>query len=73
MALSKKTIEALLDLVEIKLSCIQVIDRDDAKEVKLLQQARVELCDVAGIELKGEIIPMKALNDSALRPRARAI
>lgn len=73
MALSKKTIEALLDLVEIKLSCIQVIDRDDAKEVKLLQQARIELCAVAGIEPKGEVIPLKALADATLRPRARAI
>jgi hypothetical protein len=41
--------------------------------VKLLQHARIELCAVAGIEPKGEVIPLKALADATLRPRARAI
>ena len=43
MQLSDKTIEALLDLVEIKLSCIHVFDRDDAREVASLERARQEL------------------------------
>ncbi|MBO6784265.1 MAG: hypothetical protein JJ899_13490 [Alphaproteobacteria bacterium] len=46
--LSKRSVETLIDLVEIKLSCIQVFDRDDAKELAALEQARREL---------GEMIP----------------
>lgn len=71
MELSKKSIEALLDLIEIKLSCIQVIDRDDAREVKTLQTARVELYGVLGVEPKGEVIPMQALAEAARTPRPR--
>ncbi|MEP4377721.1 MAG: hypothetical protein ABJ215_02530 [Alphaproteobacteria bacterium] len=40
---TKRSVETLIDLVEIKLSCIQVIDRDDAKELAALEQARREL------------------------------
>ncbi len=43
MQLSTKTIETLTDLVEIKLSCIQVFDREDAREVAQLERARNEL------------------------------
>lgn len=71
MELSKKTAEALLDLIEIKLSCIQVLDRDDAREVKTLQTARAELCSLLGIEAKGEVVPMTALAEAALMPRLR--
>lgn len=71
MLLSKKSIEALLDLVEIKLSCIQVLDREDAREVKNLQDARNELFGLLGIEPKGEVIPMGALAAAARTPRAR--
>jgi hypothetical protein len=40
MQLFKQSIENLLDLVEIKLSCIQVLDRDDAREQKHLETCR---------------------------------
>ncbi len=43
MTLSKQSIENLLDLVEIKLSCIEVIDREDARELKQLRSCREEL------------------------------
>lgn len=39
MPLSAHSIERLVDLVEIKLSCMQVLDRDDARE-----QAGLERC-----------------------------
>lgn len=71
MELSKKSAEALLDLIEIKLSCIQVLDRDDAREVKTLQTARSELCCLLGIEAKGEVVPMTALAEAARMPRQR--
>jgi hypothetical protein len=41
--LSKRSVETLIDLVEIKLSCLQVFDRDDAKELATLEHALKEL------------------------------
>ncbi|MBK1667164.1 hypothetical protein CKO28_03780 [Rhodovibrio sodomensis] len=43
MTLSTPTIETLIDLVEIKLSCFEVWDREDTRELKALQSARDEL------------------------------
>ena len=43
MALSKRVIETLIDLVEIKLSCIEVYDREDSRELAGLEQCRREL------------------------------
>lgn len=40
---SARTIETLIDLVENKLSYLDVTDRDDRAEMKLLQRALVEL------------------------------
>jgi len=71
MELSRKSIEALLDLVEIKLSCIEISDREDAREVKILQRAKQELCGIAGIALQADVIPMPVA--AARVQRARAI
>lgn len=43
MTLTKRSIETLIDLVEIKLSCIEVFDREDQRELNLLETARREL------------------------------
>ncbi len=43
MEFSKKSAELMLDLVEIKLSMMQVNDRDDAKELSNLRACREEL------------------------------
>ena len=43
MSLSRRSIITLLDLVEIKLSGLEVFDREDAREQQALQSARVEL------------------------------
>jgi len=40
---SSRTVETLIDLVEIKLSCLDVTDREDRAELKLLQHALSEL------------------------------
>mgnify|MGYP006304989385 CR=1 FL=1 len=45
MTLSTPTIETLIDLVEIKLSCFEVWDREDKRELKALQSARDELSE----------------------------
>ena len=57
MELSRKSIEALLDLVEIKLSCIEISDREDAREVKILQRAKQELRGTAGTALQAVATP----------------
>lgn len=43
MSLTSRSIETLIDLVEIKLSCLEVVDREDRREMKALQQSLVEL------------------------------
>ena len=43
MKFSKRSIEALLDLVEIKLSAMEISDREDAREFAKLECARDEL------------------------------
>lgn len=42
-SLSQRSIETLLDLVEIKLSCLEVYDREDAREKAYLETSRREL------------------------------
>jgi hypothetical protein len=56
--LSQRSIETLLDLVEIKLSCLEVYDREDAREKSCLENARKELSS------------MKARRLTALSPAA---
>ncbi len=43
MVLSKRTIDTLIDLVEIRLSCIEVHDREDARELANLERCLGEL------------------------------
>jgi hypothetical protein len=43
MSLSKRCVETLLDLVEIKLSCMEITDREDLREHELLQRCIQEL------------------------------
>jgi hypothetical protein len=43
MKFTRRSIEALLDLVEMKLSAMQVSDREDARELATLETARSEL------------------------------
>lgn len=43
MTLSKVTLETLIDLVEIRLGCVEVYDREDARELSALEQCRKEL------------------------------
>jgi hypothetical protein len=63
MSLSRRSIHTLLDLVEIKLSCMQVFDREDARELAVLEHARRELAALAGSERPGkpaDVVPFAA-------------
>ncbi len=50
MSLSRRSAQTLLDLVENKLSCLMVYDREDARELAILEQARRELAASAGMD-----------------------
>ena len=69
MALSQHTLETLIDLVEIKLSMMEVYDRDDAREVASLEECQRELRVMAG--RKAPAAPVVAFPKSA-RGRRRA-
>ena len=49
MALTRRSIATLLDLVEIKLSCIEVVDREDHRELKTLRACRDECCNSSSV------------------------
>ncbi len=68
MALSKRSIDTLTDLIEIKLSCIQVYDREDARELAVLEQARREL-QVMSNDPQSSVLPFA---DAAPRRGRRA-
>ncbi|MEM1401222.1 MAG: hypothetical protein AAGF58_15150 [Pseudomonadota bacterium] len=47
MALTKPCREALADLVHNKLSCLQIVDRDDRREAAILKKCLAELQEEA--------------------------
>lgn len=47
-ALSRSSVEMLLDLVEIRLGCVEVYDREDRRELRVLERARAELSALLG-------------------------
>ena len=71
-SLSKRTIETLNDLVEIKLSCIQVFDRDDAREMAALESARRELTALLPTKNAQTVVPFPDAEDGAGTAKARA-
>ena len=57
MSLTPRALETLIDLVEIKLSCLEVIDREDARERDNLEHC---LCELTGLaEAPGQVIDLK--------------
>ncbi len=56
MNLSPKSIETLLDLVEIKLSCFQVHDQEDTRVLTVLERCRDELMAIIDPKDSGEVL-----------------
>jgi len=50
LMVSRQSLEILLDLIEIKVSSLQIQDRDDAKELNKLRKCRQELLSEADRE-----------------------
>jgi hypothetical protein len=48
MSLSKRSVEMLLDLIEIKLSYMDISDREDARDLQVLERCRDELRALEG-------------------------
>jgi hypothetical protein len=67
MKFSKRSIDTLLDLVEIKLSAMEVSDREDAREFAKLECARDELR-----ELRSALAAQHARRPQPAAPQARA-
>ena len=66
MNISKRSVETLLDLVEIKLSSMQVLDREDARELAQLESCRRDLLAIrsqlgSGKERRGGAMRAAAL------------
>lgn len=72
MSLSRSTVETLIDLVEIKLSCVEVYDRDDNRELNNLRRCKEELMDLAGMGGKApaELITLPKGRRRGRRPNA---
>lgn len=50
MTISRESLEIILDLIEIKMSALQIHDKDDAREVTKLRKCRQELLNNLGPE-----------------------
>jgi hypothetical protein len=70
MSLSKQTIAMLLDLVEIKISYMDIADREDARDLQLLERCRAELKALKHSTEAAEIVPFAATARRPGRPRA---
>ena len=62
MALTNKSLETLIDLVEIRLSCIDILDNQDARTVKTLKRCRQELYDLADQIPIGDLAALQDVN-----------
>lgn len=70
MSLSKRVVETLLDLVEIKLSCFEVYDREDSRELAALEQCKRELLQL-GSGKAAAPVEVVAIGRRAGRPSGR--
>lgn len=73
MALSKQSIETLMDLVEIKISYMDVLDRDDAKELRVLERCRDELKSFTGTATADVVPFVRAQRRTGIRADLAAV
>ena len=58
MPLTGRSLEALMDLVEIKLGCVEIFDREDARKVEALERCQGELQALRGKGGSTKVIEM---------------
>ena len=73
MSLSRKCIETLIDLVEIKLGSIEVCDREDAKVLAVLERCRHELTALAAQSNGAKVVSFPAVGRAAGKTEANAL
>lgn len=56
MVLSAPSITNLLDLVEIRISCFEVFDREDEREMKNLELCRAELLEMQSVVMQSSVV-----------------
>ncbi len=69
MSLTKYSIDTLLDLVEIRLSSMQVCDREDARELATLERCRCELTSLKSPKRRSSLVAFP--RDETKHRRAR--
>ena len=73
MQLSKQSVEALVDLVENKLSTIEIWDRADKREVNMLKKCLRELtAQPAGMRLAAAVAAAGSASGAATSPVAES-
>ena len=73
MNLSRKSIETLLDLVEIKLSCFQVHDQEDTRELTVLERCRNELMAIINPKGSGEVLAFLPAGRDARKAKTKTV
>ena len=73
MNLSRKSIETLLDLVEIKLSCFQVHDQEDSRELTVLERCRNELMAIIDPKDSGEVLAFLPDGGNARKSKTKTV
>jgi len=48
MSLSRRSIDMMMDLIENRIACMQVVDREDHRQLAILTQARREIMTLTG-------------------------
>lgn len=72
MGLSKRTVEMLLDLVEIKISYMDVADREDARDLVVLERCREELKGLTSGAAASALVSATVMTRRVGRPRIAA-
>ena len=72
MNLSKRSVEMLLDLVEIKLSYMDISDREDARDMEILERCRTELQSLDRAETDSNVAAFVRPMRRPGRPRTAA-
>ena len=72
MSLSRRSIQTLMDLVENKLTSMQVVDREDARELATLEAARRELSSMMGLRRPADM-PMAPEGHFSREPASVAV
>lgn len=63
--LTNPAVQVLMDLLENKLSCMDVYDREDARELRTLERARAELLAFVGKPVPAPAQPMHEIRSHA--------